>query len=685
MFWVDCSSEENIRKGFRTISTRCRWPIDDKDDLGGARDQLAGCGRPLLLILDNCDDAGVDYSRFIPSGAQTIVLMTTRLSDARKYATSNVQNKKDKHFERMEGLEEEAAVDLLLERSATDDDAGGSRSEAAKVVNILDRHPLAIIVAGSLVRGRIFSLTELLQDLETRFMQKELLDTPNEQTRYKKISATFEVSAQYLVHLAKAEDEVAEDALELLDLLSFLYRRNVSEDIFTRAWQEAEIIAERSSSGGNPGIDHLSLWHVTKCQGFLHSRPQDKRHLAFRRARSYLVQLSLVTLHGDRNAISCHALVHSWARERVVRQHEKLLLSASILALSAAGRETWEPYTPALAQQCEASFTLQESDSAFLLPCDRMEICRIWYVYATQMLLTRSDHTMKLCRRLETVTKNLVQDGTDELYIIDAQYLLVMACRANAEVSESLSLMNHVVKVKTKLPEDNQSRLASQHELACAYEAVGRPQEAVTLLEDVVRVLKNEAEDDPTRLTYEHSLGGAYQANGQLDKAVPLLERVNRMNERLSKDNPNRLASQYALASAYKANRQAHRAVQLLEDVVQVREGLLPKTHPSLLDSQHALADAHRANGQVEKAVTLLEHVAGLRNTCLHPNHPSRIKSQQLLDSLISERKQSAKDVTFILQYLLQNQNTFRLKVVALCLLLPLLLASRFVDKTIQK
>lgn len=641
---MDCGSKESIRAGFKTISTQCGWPLDNDDKLFGAKHRLASCGHPLLLILDNCDDAKENYSDFIPSGLHTTVLMTTRLSDAKKYASLDTR-RMDEHFVHMKGLDEEASIGLLLKVSTANKDDEKLRSQASGIVSILDHHPLAIIVAGSLVRNAIYSLTDLLETLQRRFMQKELLNTVAEQTKYQRIAATFEVSAQYLMDSAESDDEVAVDALELLDVLGFLRSRDVSEDIFTRAWQEAERVTCRPKSGDDSGIDHLSSWHVTKCQMFLRLRSPGERNLAFRKARAYLARLSLVTLGGDNNTISCHALVHSWARERDPRLHDRPLVSASILALSAAGSQTWKSYTPALAQQCEAGFTLQlqELNDASSSPGSQMEKCRIWYVYGTQMLLASSAQTVELCKRLVTMTKEVINAGTSELHVIDAEYLLAVACRSNGEVEEGLKSLDRVVKIKAALPTDNQSRLASQHELACAYEALGRSQEAVSLLEEVVKVQEEVAEDDWMRLTCEHSLGGAYKANGQLDKAVPLLEHVVKVHKRLPEDHPSRLASQFALAGAYQANGQADRAVSLLEEVVRMRE-TLPKSHPSLLKSQHALADAHRANGQVERAVSLLEHVVRLKQACLPPSHRNRIDSEQLLESLKGASRQSARN-----------------------------------------
>ncbi|KAK3614827.1 hypothetical protein LTR56_026990 [Elasticomyces elasticus] len=68
--WVDCGTEATARDGFKTISNRSGWPLDEGDSLYGARDQLTSCGRPALLVLDNCDDARTDYRRYVPNGSQ---------------------------------------------------------------------------------------------------------------------------------------------------------------------------------------------------------------------------------------------------------------------------------------------------------------------------------------------------------------------------------------------------------------------------------------------------------------------------------------------------------------------------------------------------------------------------------------------------------------------------------------
>ncbi|KAK3617642.1 hypothetical protein LTR56_025154 [Elasticomyces elasticus] len=145
VFWVDCGTEVTARAGFKTISNRSGWPLDEGDSLYGARDHLSSCGRPVLLVLDNCDDARTDYRRYVPNGSQVTVILTTRLSDARRYPSPDPRDSTSKLITRMEGLDHDAAVDLLLEASEVQDRGQQTSKEARDLATALDRHPLTIL------------------------------------------------------------------------------------------------------------------------------------------------------------------------------------------------------------------------------------------------------------------------------------------------------------------------------------------------------------------------------------------------------------------------------------------------------------------------------------------------------------------------------------------------------------
>ena len=141
---------------------------------------------------------------------------------------------------------------------------------------------------------------------------------------------------------------------------------------------------------------------------------------------------------------------------------------------------------------------------------------------------------------------------------IEARYDLCMAVgsclQADGRIGEAVIWLSECSTWrKERFPDDDPSRLTSQHELAGVYRADGQVKEAVTLLEQVVaikeKVLK---EDHPSRLASQHVLAMAYQADGQVKEAVTLLEQVVAIDEKvLKEDHPDRLISQRALLNLY--------------------------------------------------------------------------------------------------------------------------------------
>jgi tetratricopeptide (TPR) repeat protein len=202
--------------------------------------------------------------------------------------------------------------------------------------------------------------------------------------------------------------------------------------------------------------------------------------------------------------------------------------------------------------------------------------------------------------------------------------------QTDGRIKEAVKWFEESCQWADDLPEDNPSRLASQHALAEAYRANGQVREAVALLEHVVAVQKRVlAEDHPNQLGSQHALAVTYRANGQVKEAVVLLEHVVTVRERiLAEDHPDRLGSQHALALTYRANGQVKKAIALLEHVVTVHKQVLAEDHPDRLASQHALAVAYQANGQVKEAVALLEYVVAAHKQVLAEDHPDRLGSQ---------------------------------------------------------
>jgi tetratricopeptide (TPR) repeat protein len=627
-----------VRADFKSIASLCGWSADDADSCCGAKDQLASLDKYTLLILDNCDDPRTNYSRYIPNSPRVNVILTTRLFDAGKYATPDLQHVSRKHFLRLTGLDEESAVALILEASEVQEHNVKSDQQARHIADVLDCHPLALVVASSLIQSTTYSLEEYAEALAlaTRFTQSELLDTESEQATYRKVSATFEVSADTLMNLAKT-DPSAHDALALLDILGFFRHQGVSEDIFVRAWEYAKTVSSRSLDEHWSGV-LLTSWHVAQSEYLaLHGTCEEKKR-AFRRCRAHLIKLSLISIDATGCDISLHSLVHTWARGRVQNPVEGWTAAASILSLSTKNRLNWQTFTTPLAIHLEACFAFAPSSSA-PRPLD-IEICKIWHAFAWQMRCAHSPGATKLC---QSIVETLSGREVGECVLVSSKQLLGILCRREGQTLRAIKLLEHVVELREMLADDDFYRLFSQHELAAAYLANGQTSLAIGILEHVVKIREKKlAEDDSQRLASQHELAGAYEADGQISRAIEILEHVVKVQEKLADDHPNRLASQHELAAAYLANGQSSLAIGILEHVVKVQEKLADD-HPSRLASQHALAAAYWGKCHNIEAECLFRHVVAIRQKSLRADHPDRLNSEEWLAHIVGQ-KTSASD-----------------------------------------
>nr|OQO29354.1 hypothetical protein B0A51_06934 [Rachicladosporium sp. CCFEE 5018] len=319
-------------------------------------------------------------------------------------------------------------------------------------------------------------------------MQKDILPAEPEQARYQTVSTTFEVSAESLQRL-KSTDASAGSALVLLDIPGFMHHRDVSEEIFVRAWKYEEVVLveygnENVEEDGD--IEHLSAWHVARRRAGFSSSPPHERLRLFRKARAHLERLSLVSLDRAAKSISLHSMVHAWARERVVHAYDARTAAASTLALSSEGDQSWRPFSSELARHYESSSASLHDISGIQI--EQWELCRMLYANAWQMYRASSVLTVSICKDLLKRTQDLPYRLSENPPVIGVEYLLAMAQHESGQIDEAVQMLEHVVKVHEELAEDHPSRLASQHALAGAYQANGQRALAIGLLNRVVAI-----------------------------------------------------------------------------------------------------------------------------------------------------------------------------------------------------
>ena len=365
--------------------------------------------------------------------------------------------------------------------------------------------------------------------------------------------------------------------------------------------------------------------------------PEERMVHAIGTLRAY----AFVTKRGDTDIYDMHRLVHLatkvWLDKQdallKVKEEAAMHLAEIFPSDNYTNRATWREYFPhaflslrnTKALDIKARFDLCMAVGRCLRVDRRVGEAAVWL---SECFLWRQSR--------------FPEDNPSRLA---SQHELASVYQADGQVLKAVKLLEQVVAIEEKrLKEDDPSRLASQHELASVYQADGQVLKAVKLLEQVVAIEeKRLKEDNPSRLASQHELASVYQADGQVLKAVKLLEQVIAIKEKvLKEDHPSRLASQHALAIVYQADGQVLKAVKLLEQVVAIREKVLKEDHPDRLASQHALARAYQANGQVSKAVKLLEQVVTIKEKVLKEDHPSRLASQNALLNLYAQQRSEA-------------------------------------------
>ncbi|RQM04750.1 hypothetical protein DH86_00004066, partial [Scytalidium sp. 3C] len=148
VFWIDASSVETIERGFEDLVNVC-------SQQGGenfTRTWLP-TNKDWILVMDNADDPGVDLSKFFPQGKHGTIIITSRSADCRKYATS------ESWWWRVDQMEHEDAITLLLRAALESQDDPDKRALAKPIVECLGNFALAIVQASALIRQGHCTLT----------------------------------------------------------------------------------------------------------------------------------------------------------------------------------------------------------------------------------------------------------------------------------------------------------------------------------------------------------------------------------------------------------------------------------------------------------------------------------------------------------------------------------------------
>ena len=589
------------------------------------RTWLSNAQHSWLLIIDNADDATIDYAEFFPPGINGNILLTTRNQqciDAHATVGS----------ETLDYLGLEDAERLLFKAAGIAATLWKDRHEAAKrIVQTLGSHTLAIIQAGAYIKQRFCSL----EDYPTRFRQQQdqlLKFHPTQaQSTYKSVYATFEVS---VTHMKSSGDQAATNALRLLGILAFLHFEEISESIFLRAWDEIVMIDKKSDEGSQDESHYLSEvdlsrlpWVKREANGIVMD------HCAWRESMIMLESYSLVRTHNstEDSCFSMHPLAHAWSKLRLDLESRRngWKAAGSIIAFS-MGRRTYQMFFEKLRSHVRAYL-----DHPVIIYMEGMPDAELYQTFiCICWLLEELDDHSRFANLVQILDKAKDRIGATERVSSEIQHLEAFCHVHNEQYGRAVLLLEHVVERReTWMKSENSELLDLHRDLAQAYHGNGQKKKAGELLEHVIKIRQRSLEpDDESLLKSQHELAKVYQRTGQVERAVKLFEHNVGIRKRsLEPQHPSLLSSQHELAIAYQEIGQGERAIELLENVVKIQATTLEPEHADRLTSEYTLAVALFNNREYRKAAELLEKVVEIRERVLEPQDRLAVRSRNLL------------------------------------------------------
>ena len=577
-----------------------------------------------LLILDNADNKDLDLARFLPAGKNGSILITSRLPECENHSTVG-----NDVYER---LNQGTAINLLLKACGIERSAGSADDDDARAVaELLGCHALAIMQAGAAVHQGICGLREYKKIFRSQRQILLHLFPTQEKSTYGGVYATFEVSAAYL---KKRNDQIAKNALQLLNFYAFIHFTDFPEVAFEEAWKNSGdeyVVSSCSLPDGGEDIQKLGLWHVSHLPKFMQQNLHDIElsKICFRQARSLLVSLSLVAFDSHRGTTRMHPVSHLWSKDRLQKPEESMnarLNGLSVLSLSIKSPYTRhiDPWMRQLQPHIESiTHSLKEWNPHKRNFHFQQSVFRFSWMY----------HRMFNPALLEMVQMIPIQANESWIKTENGQRIQILhgiSMRDFGDANKAVTLLKSVVEIRTKtLRPKHPHLLTSQYELAKAYLQIDETAKAIPLLKSVVEIrTKTLRPEHRDLLTSQHVLATAYLQIDETAEAIALLESVVEITTNtLRPEHPDLLASQHELARAYLRTGETDEAIALLKTVVDIRTETLRPEHQDLLTSQHVLAIAYLRTGETDEAMALLKTVVEIRTETLRADHPDRVGS----------------------------------------------------------
>ncbi|PKS10456.1 hypothetical protein jhhlp_002207 [Lomentospora prolificans] len=335
VFWIDASSQTTVVQSIRSIAGTIFSNQDEPPGPEQVISWLQTAEESWLLVVDNYDHG--DISSYLPNETRGNIIFTSRRCDLPPKGPCM------KHFKVLE-MELDDSTTLLLRAASLDSEAQELRDEAQELVQKLGSLPLALDQAGSYIGVRGSSISEYLARL--RKQHQNLLSNPIYQgavSSNRGVYASFDLTVDDFVRASREKSITApayRSALQILNTFCFYHHEGLTFDIFALGYtslQHRPLLrrlrsAADASTGAYSDTDpkESSSWTFL---GISQESTYDPNLVGS--GLEILMQYSLLRAETGKapRTFSMHALIHSWARERMAATESQVYYRAASLIL----------------------------------------------------------------------------------------------------------------------------------------------------------------------------------------------------------------------------------------------------------------------------------------------------------------------------------------------------------------
>ncbi|KAI1615399.1 hypothetical protein EDD36DRAFT_462913 [Exophiala viscosa] len=637
VFWLDGTSEDSLKQSIGYSASRvAQGQISEVSRTfltgqGGDLDLIVEHFRHLLsrpdnnswlVVLDNVDreyyaqnpqPGSFNVENYLPDADHGAILITTRLSNLKPYATVS---------KKLQKVDDNLAMAIFCQTYTRKFD----KDQARPLLERLDGLPLALTQVAAYMQQTGISFARYIDLYDRRWTDLMQSHETGNGSQLKSIWTTWVISLEAI----RAENQAAAD---LLLLWAFLDNRDLWYGLFERS---------------------RKIWtNHTYVNANLQEVCSDE--MKFINAIQLLLKYSLIERLEDDSGCIVHPVLHQWARHV---QNEEQRIGFARLAVITVGfavphgfREDYWTVQRRLMGHADRCFRWVVDDAIKLSRSQEQDRDdRPGYVGPLAVILRCVSFLGDLFVAQTRLGKGsemyeLAFRGYKETMDPEHKWMLTLVNNMGLLYSDQGKL-DKAEQMYERALQGREKTLGSEHiltletvnSLGVLYVRKGKLDKAEEMYDRALRGKeKTLGPGHPSTLLTVNSLGALYVKQGKLDKAEEMFDRASQgKGTALGPGHPSALETVNNLASLYGEQGKLDKAEEMYDRAL--RGKTLGPGHPLTLDTVNTLGALYLKQGKLDKAEEMFDRASQGKGKALGPEHPSTLMTVNNLGTLYSHQ-----------------------------------------------